>query len=204
MQSKLCKQQLTATISDFNHLAHIIVLWQIENLCVTVHFLLWFILNLRVIFKYKPVGAYIWRDDLMEGFLFYEFGGLKFGGACRWRGLISEFYSKIWSCVQISPSNNAWLPYVCQMCIFPVFDYAGSISFRTVSSLRKNTILCKKETRVRWFSKTEIFTNRVWLLRLIFSNQILETTNCWLIGFLLVSTLKAEASFSLCELSYEK
>ena len=155
-------------------------------------------------FQVQASGAYIWRGDLMEGFLFYEFGGLKFGGACRWRGLFSEFYSKIWSCVQISPSNNAWLPYVCQMCIFPVFDYAGSISFRTVSSLRKNTILCKKETRVRWFSKTEIFTNRVWLLRLIFSNQILETTNCWLIGFLLVSTLKAEASFSLCELSYEK
>ena len=204
MQSKLCKQQLTATISDFNHLAHIIVLWQIKNLYVTLHFLLWFILNLRVIFKYKLVGAYIWRGDLMEGFLFYEFGGLKFGGACTCRGLFSEFYSKIWSCVQISPSNNAWLPYVCQMCIFPVFDYAVSISFRTVSSLRKNTILCKKETRVRWFSKTEIFTNRVWLLRLIFSNQILETTNCLLIGFLLVSTLKAEASFSLCELSYEK
>ena len=40
VQSKLCKQQLTATISDCNHLAHIIVPWQIENLCVTVHFLL--------------------------------------------------------------------------------------------------------------------------------------------------------------------
>ena len=140
----------------------------------------------------------------MEGFLFYEFGGLKFGGAYTWRGLFSEFCGKILSCVQISPSNNAWLPCVCQMCIFPVFDYAVSISFRTVSSSRKNTILCKKETHVRGFSKTEIFTNRVWLLRLIFSDQILETTNCWLTGFLLIFTLKAEASFSLCELSYEK
>ena len=27
-----------------------------------------------------PLGAYIWRDDLTEGFLRYEFGGLKFGG----------------------------------------------------------------------------------------------------------------------------
>ena len=26
-------------------------------------------------------GAYIWRDDLKEGFLGYRFGGLKFGGA---------------------------------------------------------------------------------------------------------------------------
>ena len=28
-----------------------------------------------------PWGAYIWRGDLTEGFLRYEFGGLIFGGA---------------------------------------------------------------------------------------------------------------------------
>ena len=28
-----------------------------------------------------PSGAYIWRGDLMEGFLHYRFGGLIFGGA---------------------------------------------------------------------------------------------------------------------------
>ena len=28
-----------------------------------------------------PGGAYIWRGDLTEGFLLYEFGGLVFGGA---------------------------------------------------------------------------------------------------------------------------
>ena len=38
-------------------------------------------------------GAYIWRDDLTEGFLRYRFGGLIFGGAYTWRGLFSEFYS---------------------------------------------------------------------------------------------------------------
>ena len=32
-------------------------------------------------FKYKPPGAYIWRGDLTEGFLRYEFGGLIHGGA---------------------------------------------------------------------------------------------------------------------------
>ena len=37
-------------------------------------------------------GAYIWRGDLMEGFLRYEFGGLIFGGTYTWRGLFSEFY----------------------------------------------------------------------------------------------------------------
>ena len=42
----------------------------------------------------SPQGAYIkfWRDDLMEGFLRYQFGGLIFGGAYTWRGLFSEFY----------------------------------------------------------------------------------------------------------------
>ena len=34
-----------------------------------------------------PLGAYIWRGDLTEGFLSYEFGRLIF-----WRGLFSEFY----------------------------------------------------------------------------------------------------------------
>ena len=42
-----------------------------------------------------PQGAYIWRGDLTEGFLHYEFGGLIFGGAYTWRGLFSEFYGII-------------------------------------------------------------------------------------------------------------
>ena len=37
-------------------------------------------------------GAYIWRGDLTEGFLRYEFGGLIFGGGHTWRGLFSQFY----------------------------------------------------------------------------------------------------------------
>ena len=40
----------------------------------------------------SPRGAYIWRGDLTEGFLRYEFGGLIFGGAYTWRDLFSEFY----------------------------------------------------------------------------------------------------------------
>ena len=39
-----------------------------------------------------PGGAYIWRGDLTEGFLRYEFGRLIFGGAYTWRGLFSDFY----------------------------------------------------------------------------------------------------------------
>ena len=32
-------------------------------------------------------GAYIWRGNLTEDFLHYEYGGLIFGGAYTWRGL---------------------------------------------------------------------------------------------------------------------
>ena len=39
-----------------------------------------------------PGEAYIWRGDLTESFLRYEFGGLIFGGAYTRRGLFSEFY----------------------------------------------------------------------------------------------------------------
>ena len=40
----------------------------------------------------SPLGAYIWRGDLTEGFLRYRFEGLIFGGAYTWRGSFSEFY----------------------------------------------------------------------------------------------------------------
>ena len=43
----------------------------------------------------SPRGAYIWRGDLTEGFLRYEFGGLIFGGTYTWRGLFSEFYGNL-------------------------------------------------------------------------------------------------------------
>ena len=49
----------------------------------------------------SPRGAYIWRGDLMEGFLRYRFGGLIFGGAYSWRGLFSEFYGMFLKVVQM-------------------------------------------------------------------------------------------------------
>ena len=52
-----------------------------------------FTLYLRAISKYKPPGGFVlWRGDLTEGFLRYEFWGLIFGGAYTWSGLFSEFY----------------------------------------------------------------------------------------------------------------
>ena len=43
----------------------------------------------------SPRGAYIWRGDLTEDFLCYQFGGLIFGGAYTWRGLFLEFYGSL-------------------------------------------------------------------------------------------------------------
>ena len=49
-----------------------------------------FTLYLRAISKYKPPGgAYIWRGDLMEGFLRYEVGGLIHGGAYFWNFMVA-------------------------------------------------------------------------------------------------------------------
>ena len=93
MKSELRKQQ-TVTLSDCNHLAHVIVVWQIQKLYVTVPFLLCFIFSYisGQFSKYKSPGAYIRRGDLTEGFLRYEFGLFwGGGGAYIWR----SFYLKI-------------------------------------------------------------------------------------------------------------
>ena len=65
-------------------------------LCVTVHFLLCILLNLRAISEYKPPGVVEGR--FIGGFCVTSFfcllggGGLIFGGAYTWRSLFSEFY----------------------------------------------------------------------------------------------------------------
>ena len=58
-------------------------------------FLLCFTLYLKAISKKKPWGGYIWRGDLMGGFLCCEFGGPIFAGAYTytWRGLVLELNS---------------------------------------------------------------------------------------------------------------
>ena len=50
-----------------------------------------------------PRGAYIRRGDLTEDFLRYDFEGLMFGGAYKWRGLFSEFYGSFFSISQEAP-----------------------------------------------------------------------------------------------------
>ena len=69
------------TLSDYKHLAHVIVLWQIQKFVCYCTVLLCFILYLRALSKYKPPEACIRRGDLTEVFLRYEFEGFIFGGA---------------------------------------------------------------------------------------------------------------------------
>ena len=61
-------------------------------------FLLCFTWYLRETSKYKPLegvgggGACIWKGYLTESFLRYDFGWLICRGVFTWRGLFSEFY----------------------------------------------------------------------------------------------------------------
>ena len=80
LKSELGNQQYNVTLLDSNHLAHVIVLWQMpKTLCVWNDFLC-LILNMGQFPSTSPRGACIWRGDLSEGYLRYEFGGLIFGG----------------------------------------------------------------------------------------------------------------------------
>ena len=61
----------------------------------TVFTLFYFVFEGNFQVQAPPEGGgevYIWRGNLTEGFLRYEFGGLIFGGAYTWRSLFSEFY----------------------------------------------------------------------------------------------------------------
>ena len=50
----------------------------------------------------SPQGAYIWRDDLTEGFLGYRFGGLIHGGAYSRNCTVSVLFTTS----QILPCND--------------------------------------------------------------------------------------------------
>ena len=74
---------------------HFIIDWASLILGSKFTVFLCFTLCLRATSKYKPRGGgggSIWRSDLTEGLMHYEFGGLVFGGPYTWRGLFSEFY----------------------------------------------------------------------------------------------------------------
>ena len=76
VKNELHKQQYkTVTLSDCNHLAHVIVLWQIQKFMLLYRYC-FVTLYLRAISNFR-------RGDLTEGFLLlrYEFGGLIHEGA---------------------------------------------------------------------------------------------------------------------------
>ena len=98
VKNELRKQQYkTVTLSDCNHLAHVIVLWQIQKFMLLYRFC-FLTLYLRAISKYKPPGdlfsegrfnggifafalrvwgAYTCMEGLIFGILRY-LGGLRF------------------------------------------------------------------------------------------------------------------------------
>ena len=80
-------QQYTVTLFDCNHLAHVIVLWQMQKFTCfcTVFALLYFEFegNFQV---QAPGGLYL--EGRFKGQLF----ALRVWGAYFWRGLFSEFY----------------------------------------------------------------------------------------------------------------
>ena len=76
LKSELCKQQYSLTHFDCNHLAHVIVLWQMQKfLCYcTVFALLYF--EFEGNFQVQASGGLYLEGDLAN-----EFWGLVFGGA---------------------------------------------------------------------------------------------------------------------------
>ena len=74
-------QQYTVTLFDCNHLAHVIVLWQMQKFTCfcTVFALLYF--EFEGNFQVQAPGGLYFERRFKGGFLRYESGGLIFGGA---------------------------------------------------------------------------------------------------------------------------
>ena len=90
LKSELRKQQYTVTLFDRNHLAHVIVLWQMQKfMCYSTVFAL-FYFELEGNFRVQVPGGLYLKGRFIGGFFWrYEFGGG--GGAYIWRSLFSNF-----------------------------------------------------------------------------------------------------------------
>ena len=88
-------------------------------------------------YEFGGGGAYIWRGDLTEGFLRYRFGGLIFGGAYTWRGLFSEFYGKNFfhNC-----SSDFLLSVVCK---WRLYHTPNSLFFLKLPSIQSRSPYCR-------------------------------------------------------------
>ena len=79
VKSELRKQQYTVTLFDCTHLAHVIVLWQMQKCTV---FALFYFGLIESNFRVEAPGG-----NSSEVLLHYEFGGLIFREVYTWRSL---------------------------------------------------------------------------------------------------------------------
>jgi len=99
-------QEWRVNYTNSNILWHFLtaIIWHklpVFGRCLTVQFLLCYIMNLKTVSKYKPPRAYFWRGDSTEGLLRYSVWW-----AYTWRGLLSEFYAIYrWLTVKQIPSK---------------------------------------------------------------------------------------------------
>ena len=113
------------------------------------YFLFWFYFVFEGNFpSTSPQGAYIWRGDLTEGFLRYQFGRLIFGGAYTWRALFSEFYGIFLAINSVLTllccSTHNWNVLVC--CLRDRYEQRGWLLSKYKASLyRKNLQLYKRK-----------------------------------------------------------
>ena len=93
LKSELCKQQYTVTLFDFNHWAHVIVLWQMQKIYVLLYsfcfvlFLIW-----GQFPSTSPQGCVFGDAIYQRVFCVTSLG--RGWGAYIWRGLFSEFYGR--------------------------------------------------------------------------------------------------------------
>ena len=85
------KQQYTVRLFDCKHLAHVIVLWQMQKfMCYCTVFAL-FNFEFEGNFQVQAPGGLYLEGRFKGGFFTLRGWGLIFGGAYTWRGLFSEF-----------------------------------------------------------------------------------------------------------------
>ena len=90
-----------------------------KNLCVTVQFSLFLMLNLRTISKYLE-GRFI------GGFLCYEFGGLIFKGAYFWNFTVSGY---VWK----EPYSHDQMFIISGLLVSDTFAWSREVSLFSIS-----------------------------------------------------------------------
>ena len=94
-KSELRKQLYTVTLFDCNHLAHVIVLSQMQALMCYRTVFASFYFKFEGNFQVQAPGGLYLEGPFNGGFLTFGVrggGGLIFGGAYTWKRLFSEFY----------------------------------------------------------------------------------------------------------------